>query len=219
MDAWGIVAALADVGELQRGFFTREQAAARGVDASVLKDLEVARVVEEPIPGVFLMRGHQGDMVLDRIYAQWLALAPETIAPERTATGPVLSHVTAAHWYGIGHSFTEVFTCTYPTSGAVSSPNFDHEFHRADLGAADWREHDGALVTSPIRTVTDLLDDFADERLIARVVREFVGRQLVDRSALAEALAPQAVQWGRGSADDYLTMLESHQFERGALPR
>jgi predicted transcriptional regulator of viral defense system len=132
--------------------------------------------------GVYRMR-HAQLQHEDEI-AAWLALERGNLPWERKDEPlAVISHESAAAMHGLGTIIPMRPTLTlrpharrYPNAG-------DLVVHRAPLGVDDWTWFDnGALkmpVTTPARTIIDLLLDKQEPSYVARATREALSTQLL----------------------------------------
>lgn len=189
-------ARLTGVAAGQSGLITTAQAA--NVDVS---RLELARLVDRGMleritHGVYAFRVSSD--VHATIRAEWLALASAMPAWERLDAPQlgVASHTTAAIIHDLGDFMEGAPEFTLPTR-RQSRRNI--RLHRSDLPAADITFVDGILVTTPERTIADLVDDGHDLEHVSRVIRGALrhGKSTVER--IAEHLDRHAVRNGHAS--------------------
>lgn len=150
-------------------------------------------VVERVAHGVYRLRGTPPDDQID-IHAAWLQLAPDTKVWERIPAQGVVSHRSAAAIYGFGHLPADIHQFILPMRRQTRRD--DVRLYKASVGADEWVNHQGLIVTRPARVVADLLDDREDPEAVARVVIEAVQSARDDPGAIALAVASQAGSFG-----------------------
>lgn len=125
--------------------------------------------------------------------AAWLALDPARSAADRLddgAAGPVVSHASAAVLHGLGdldadhHEFT--------TATRKQTRRHDVRLHLATLSDKDITLHGGLPVTTPFRTILDLLAGGH----VAGVLAAAVHRHRLDPALLTTGLEPFAARFG-----------------------
>ena len=109
-------------------------------------------------------------------YAAWLAFAPERFAWER-GRGSVISHGSAARLHGIGSASASVVT--------ITSPDHLPALHAtkvvtAELATDEQTEVAGIPVTTPARTIYDLVADGIDHDELRELISDALRRDLVD---------------------------------------
>ncbi|HEX3731761.1 MAG TPA: hypothetical protein VHU91_02415 [Mycobacteriales bacterium] len=149
----------------QFGMFTVPQAATVGVDRAALEELEEQWELSSWVEGVYKLPGASNH---GEVYERWLSLAPATFARDRVAPGcGVVSHGSAAQRLAsskFGAGFLAVtFPPETPLPDGLNAAIPDRYVHRAPLPPQDWFMCDGVPVTTPARTVKDLLDNHYDD--------------------------------------------------------
>ncbi|XVU28881.1 type IV toxin-antitoxin system AbiEi family antitoxin domain-containing protein [Actinoplanes sp. CA-054009] len=148
-------AILGAIAERQTGLVSTAQAVARGINRAALGRLANAEAIVPLRRGVYLMRGNTPDL-LD-LRAAWLATDPERDPDADPVDGPVLSHAAAAQAWGAGDLSAWPVDFTVPQRRWTRQQ--DVRYRVRSLDRADVTVVDGLPVTSPGRTVADLLDD------------------------------------------------------------
>lgn len=211
----GMEVALADLAATQWGLVTTGQAQAAGVSRTHLNRLAVAGVLVRLTHGVYAMRTSAGDDLLD-LRCAWLTLDPFRLAAERLADpGPpaVVSHASAAHLYGYGDLLADRHEFTVPTR--KQTRRVELRLHRGDLAAGDVTVHRGLPVTTPGRTVLDLLTTHHDGEHVADVLAAAVRAHQVDLDDLGPRLAPFASRFGLPRRDGAAVL--SHLLQLGGV--
>ncbi|GAA5055884.1 hypothetical protein [Nocardia callitridis] len=193
----------------QLGLVTRAQAIRLGADTAILERLTAARLLTELDNEVFQLPSSATAPRFAYPYAAWLALAPELFRwqrPQLPTQDAVLSHESAARLHGLGVTARArtVFTApqTYTTPDAVV-------VHVDVLAPDEVTVLGGVPVTTPQRTVLDLLGGDVDEDDASRVLADAVRRDLVDlgeihRAVAARLPAPDAPAGGTEFLDQLL---------------
>ncbi len=195
----------------QDGFFTSAQARRMAVPSSriarVLGDGRVRRsrnrvyVVTEhaPIPRVD-----------ERVYTAWLAIDDKRLPWERHLPIAAVSHATAAMLLGIGTipDDDDVQLTVTAGSGRTRIPGIS--LHRAELDIDDWcweREHH-VIVTSPARTIVDLVAAGYEREALTRAASDALQRPGTSVDELRAALErhPRGItrrfEWFRNWIDE-----------------
>jgi predicted transcriptional regulator of viral defense system len=207
---------LAGLAEDQWGLLTRRQAEAAGVSPATLQRLSGAGgVLERTAHGVYHLAGaplpdHAG------LRSAWLALAPGTLAWERSPAQGTVSHRSAADLWGLGDLPADRHEFTLPERRQTRQSGV--RLHRGRLEEGEWAVLDGLPVTSPARTATDLLADKEDPEAVARVVADALRRKNEWAGNFARALGPRAAQlrFRRGDGIAVLSWLLDLSGEPGA---
>ncbi|MEO3812999.1 type IV toxin-antitoxin system AbiEi family antitoxin domain-containing protein [Sphaerisporangium sp. B11E5] len=180
----------------QWGLVTAAQARAAGLTAVDLLRLTEAELLENVGHGVYLVAGavppkHQ------EIKVAWLRLNPGTPAWRRqrpeTYEG-VISHASACVLHDIGDIPATTVTISTPRRRTTREPNV-RLLQRA-VDPADVTLIDGLPVTTPERTIVDLLADRADGGHIAGALADARHRSLLDLRTLAPRATPYAKSYG-----------------------
>jgi predicted transcriptional regulator of viral defense system len=182
--------ALLEIASEQGGYVTTAQAGRLGLVRDDLIRLVTSGDLTRTRRGVYRMR-HAPQQHEDEI-AAWLALERGSLPWERkNDPQAVISHESAAAMHGLGTIIPMRPTLTlrpdsrrYPSAG-------DIVVHRAPLRTDDWSWHDnGALklpVTTPARTIIDLLLDKQEPSYLTRATREALSTQLLTPDELMDS--------------------------------
>ncbi|NMH97381.1 transcriptional regulator [Pseudonocardia sp. K10HN5] len=190
-----------DLAAGQWGLVTTPQAVAAGLSRIQLSRLCAAGILVRLTHGVYAVRVAIATENIE-LFAAWLALDPERPAADRLGDGPggpVVSHASAAAFYGFGdldadrHEFT--------TPARKQTRRADLRLHRGALPEGDVTLHRGLPVTTPARTIVDLLADGHDGGHVAGVLADAVRARQVDLDELGGRLAPFAARFGLARRD------------------
>jgi predicted transcriptional regulator of viral defense system len=194
---------LLEIANEQSGYVTAAQATRLGVTASRLPRLVDSGDLRRVRWGVYAMR-HVRHRLEDEISA-WLSVDRRRLPWERDNKAiVVLSHSSAAALHALGTIIPTVPTLTVPTSHRSATRGAGLEVHVLPIADADWSwlRPEGAIlpVTTPARTIIDLLDSdvepsyvrraltevFADGRATPQELREAAHRRASRRTSLAQ---------------------------------
>jgi hypothetical protein len=182
---------LSAVAARQNGMITEAQAGHLGVDQAALARFADAGLLLELDWAVYQLPWSSLGPRYAYPYAAWLALSPERFAWERRAAGvdAVASHESACGLHGLGSAAGPlmIFTATADLAAPRAT-----KVHVAQLTADDVTVVEGVPVTTPQRTVVDLVADWTDHGELRRILMDAVLKDLVDLRALHGALAPLA---------------------------
>ncbi|GAA4507600.1 type IV toxin-antitoxin system AbiEi family antitoxin domain-containing protein [Nonomuraea ferruginea] len=176
----------------QQGFLTRAQLARLGVDDGELDRLREAGLLTELDHGVYQHAASSVALKYGYSYAAWLALAPDRFRWERPQTATddaVLSHESAARLLGLGALAVPRTIFTAPAELPAPRATI---IHVERLAAADVTVVEGIPVTTPFRTILDLMRGFTDHDDFGRALQEAVRRDLVDLQEVYDAMLPLA---------------------------
>lgn len=165
--------ALSAVAAEQGGLVTSAQAATVGVTPLTLSRLTGKGLLDRVSHGVYAFSVSPD---LNRtIRGEWLALAPELLVADRLRDPSlgVVSHTSAAVVHDLGDFLEPKHEFTMPGRRQSRRPV---RIHRGGLTSDDVMIVDGMLVTTPQRTVADLVADFRDLEHVSRVVRDALRR-------------------------------------------
>jgi len=179
----------------QWGLLTTAQAEAEGITRLQLARLSDAGVIERFGRGIYAIPAAVDERTPLR--AAWLSLAPSDLAEDRLADPPssgVLSHSSAATLHGLGDLLDDEPEITLP--GRKQSRR-GIRLHSAALRADEVTIVEGLPVTTPARTVADLLRDRYDPSHVAEIAGDALRRDLASRHELAAALEPLARRNGQ----------------------
>jgi predicted transcriptional regulator of viral defense system len=185
----------------QWGMVTTRQAHSLGVDDVTLHRLRAARLLETVRHGVHATTSSAAsDARLEQ--AIWLSLRPGTPAwerPELDPDGGVISHRSAARLHGLGDLPNAKSELTVPRRRTMRDP--DVLLRQGKLDSSDITLLDGLPVTTPLRTIRDLLDRHTDASHVATIIRQAVDAGQVAVDDLPNAIAPFARRYGVRAAD------------------
>ena len=122
----------------------------------------------------------------------WLRLTPELSARERTLRPHLwVSHRSAAGLFDLGVVIADVPEFI---SDRRLQARVDVKIHRRSRGLRreEWTVHDGFAVTTPARTIADLVADHMDGGHVGSIVADALARGLVTEAEVREALGGRA---------------------------
>jgi predicted transcriptional regulator of viral defense system len=196
----------------QWGMVTTRQALLIGVDDVTLHRLKTAGLLEPVRHGVHAMTSSTASPVrLEQ--AVWLSLRPATAAWERPKLdldGGVVSHQSAARLHGLGDLPNTHVEMTVPRRRTMRDPGV--RLHKADLKDSEVAVIDGLPLTTPIRTIRDLLHRHIDASHIATIIRQAIEAGQVQLHELPDQIGQYAHSYGakRGNGSDLLDHLLAH---------
>jgi hypothetical protein len=188
---------LADLTEDQWGLVTRRQVERAGVSRATVQRLVASGVLRRRTHGTYQLSGAPEPDLVD-LRAAWLQLAPDRPAWEREAAQGVVSHRSAAAVRGLGELPADRHEFTLP--GRRQSRRPDLRLHTRPLADGDWTLVRGLPVTTPARTVADLIEDREDLGAVAQVVADAL-RSGERRATLTPALGRYAARLGLPAGD------------------
>jgi hypothetical protein len=194
----GVTAVAARVSELasrQWGLLTTSQAEVEGITRLQLARLADAGVIERLDRGIYAVPAAIDERTPLRV--AWLSLDSSTLAEERLAdpiSSGVLSHTAAASLHRLGDLLDDVPEITLPDR---KQSRRGIRLHRGVLDSRDVTIVDGLPVTTPARTVADLLRDGHDPSHVAEIAGDALRRDLTSRPEMAETLEPLARRNGQ----------------------
>lgn len=183
--------ALLEAASEQGGYVTAAQATRLGLARDDIARLVVSDDLRRVRRGVFSMRHAQATNEDD--IAAWLHFERDRLPWERRgATNAVISHASAAALHRLGTIIPELPTVTM-ISGAARTPPHVHgiDARRASLRDADWEWRDAGGVrlpiTTPARTVIDLMLDKHEPSYVERAMAEALARGIATPQTILEA--------------------------------
>lgn len=194
-NVWDQVLAVAD---RQQGFVTSVQASRVGVSRWSLEEFTTSGRLWEPGWSVLQVSDSALAPRYAYPYAAWLAVAPEEFVWERpsaTHEDAVLSHESACQLWGLGSA---------PAITVLSTPRPLTPQPGIELRIASGMEaltpdavtvHHGVPVTTPRRTIADLVRGWTDHDLVRRALTDAVRRDLVDLGEVYGDLVPLADEY------------------------
>jgi predicted transcriptional regulator of viral defense system len=180
----------------QWGMVTARQARLLGVDGVTVHRLKEAGFLELVRRGVYAVTSAGASPVRDE-QAVWLSLRPDVASwtrPKLDPNGAVISHRSAARLYGLGEFVNDRVELTVPRRRTMRDSTVLIRY--AKLTDAEVTVVNGLPVTTPLRTICDLLDQHIDASHIATVIRQAVEAGQVRLDELAERIGPYARRYG-----------------------
>jgi hypothetical protein len=168
----------------QYGFFSADQAVAAGMRAESLGALERAQAIEEVVDRVYRVRAG-GRHPYPRMYGLWLGLE-DVPGWQRSISSPVVSHRSALRLHGIIDLPGPDLECTGTAvaervldGGLVMTPG--------TVDAEDCQRVLGMLVTTPLRTVRDVLWSMVvDPQQVDLMLHSLFERQLATETEIQQ---------------------------------
>jgi hypothetical protein len=186
-------AELSIVAARQQGFITGDQAERVGVGQADLDHFTETRLIMELDWGVYQLSSSSVGPRHAYPYAAWLAIRPGLFGWERAEKpfDAVLSHESACNLHGIGSLSAPslVFTATeeYRAPRATT-------IHVGELAEGDAMTTSGVPVTTPHRTLLDLVRGWAEHGDVSRAVTDAVLRDLIDLREFHRDMVPLAAE-------------------------
>lgn len=177
----------------QQGVITTAQANRLGISTEVLGNFKASGLVVELEHEVYQLHSDPVGPRYAYPFAAWLALRPELFGWERAGgeRDAVVSHESACQLHGMGAMraplmmFTMPETCQAPPATII---------YVSQLSAEDVTTCVGIPVTTPRRTVSDLVRDWTEHGDISRVLTDAAHRDLVDLQDVHRDLKQLAVE-------------------------
>lgn len=201
MKARNALRELAEMSASQWGMVTSAQAATRGVTRLDLSRLTGSGDLIRLAHGVYKDAGAPSGAHLD-VRAAWLSSDPARLASDRLDDGHrgvVVSGQTAAWLHDIGDLRSNRTELTSPVRRQTQRA--DLHYRRRELLEEDVTIRDGLPVTTPERTIVDLVEDRTDLSIVADVLRDASRKSELDLELLANSLAPLAERTGHRKGD------------------
>ena len=192
---------LAEMSASQWGMVTSGQAATHGVTRLDLSRLTESGDLVRLAHGVYKDAGAPSGAHLD-VRAAWLSSDPARLASDRLGDGHrgvVVSGQTAAWLHDIGDLRSNRTELTTPVRRQTQRA--DLHYRRRDLPEEDVTIRDGLPVTTPERTIADLVEDRTDLSIVADALRDASRKSELDLELLADNLAPLAERNGHRKGD------------------
>ncbi|QIS08995.1 type IV toxin-antitoxin system AbiEi family antitoxin domain-containing protein [Nocardia arthritidis] len=180
----------------QNGLITTAQAKRAGADDAALAHFASTGLLHELDWSVHQISASTYGMQYAFPYAAWLAVSPELFRwerPDAIEKDVVISHESACQVLELGVIRT---TGTRMTSATERIPPRAVLIDVAPLTPDDVMIHHGVPVTTPHRTILDLVAERATREDIGRVVADAVRRDMVDLRILFEDLLTMAEVYG-----------------------
>ncbi|WP_019634255.1 hypothetical protein [Actinomadura atramentaria] len=180
----------------QSGLVTRAQVARLSADAAVIDRLKEAKLLRELDDDVFELPSSRNSPTYAYPYAAWLALAPDRFRwerPEDPTRDAVLSHHSAARVHGLGA--LPVLRTAFTAPEEIPAPR-GAVVHAGRLAPEDVTVVRGIPVTTPHRTILDLVRFPFNDEEIGRVLQDALRKDVIDLAAIIDAMAPLAAEYG-----------------------
>ncbi|MFC0626936.1 hypothetical protein [Kribbella deserti] len=182
---------LTSVAAGQSGLVTGAQAARTGLGKAELERLSSGGLLFELDWDVHQLTSSPLAPRFAYPYAAWLALAPDKFASERTRGDAVLSQGSAARLHGLGAVGAPVMTFLAPIQRFGRLPRAV-EVNVDKLAPPDVMVLGGVTVTTPHRTIVDLVRSHTDHGEVRGAITDAVLRDAVDLARLYDDLVPLA---------------------------
>ena len=192
---------LAEVSESQWGMVTSAQANARGVSHMNLTRLTESGDLVRLAHGVYKDAGAPGGEY-DELRSAWLASEPTRLAWDRLQENPgkvIVSGESAATVHGIGNLRAMRSEFTTPSRKQTQRP--DVHYRTRILTGDDVTIREGLPVTTPERTIADLVEQRTQLDHVGDVVRDAARKSRLDADRLSELLGPLAERNGHAKGD------------------
>lgn len=207
MKARNALRELAEISASQWGMVTSAQAATHGVTRLDLSRLTESGDLIRLAHGVYKNAGAPSGAHLD-VRAAWLRSDPVRLASDRLSDGHrgiVVSGQTAAWLHDIGDLRSNRTELTTPVRRQTQRA--DLHYRRRDLTEEDVTIRDGLPVTTPERTIADLVEDRTDLSIVANALRDASRKSDLDLGLLGRSLVPLAERNGHRK-DDGVALLD-----------
>lgn len=192
---------LAEVSESQWGMVTSAQANARGVSHMNLTRLTESGDLIRLTHGVYRDAGAPGGEH-DELRSAWLAAEPTRLASDRLQEKPgtvIVSGESAATVHGIGNLRAMRSEFTTPSRKQTQRP--DVHYRTRILTSDDVTVREGLPVTTPERTIADLVEQRTQLDHVGDVLRDAARKSRLDTDRLSELLSPLAERNGHPKGD------------------
>lgn len=192
---------LAELTESQWGMVTSAQANARGVSHMNLTRLTEAGDLIRLSHGVYKDAGAAGGEH-EELRAAWLASEPTRLAWDRLDEKPgtvVVSGESAASLHGIGNLRAMHNEFTSPSR--KQTQRGDVRYRIRTLSSVDVTVRGGLPVTTPERTIADLVEQRTQLDHVGDALRDAARTSRLDADRLTELLAPLAQRNGQPRGD------------------
>lgn len=200
---------LAEVAESQWGMVTSAQATARGVSHLTLSRLAEAGDLVRLAQGVYKDAGAPSDE-REALRAAWLSVEPGRFAWDRVKDRPGLATVSgesAARLHGFGN--LRAMRSEFTTPVRKQTQREDVRYRTRVLDGDDVTVREGLPVTTPERTIADLVEARVQLDHVGDVLRDAARTSRIDTNRLVALLAPLAERNGhrKGGGDALLQQL------------
>ncbi len=189
MDQRAALSEISKIAAEQGGFVTNRQARVFGVDGVGLDRLRRRGLLRRSRRGVYVFNVGRASSSHEDEVSAWLAVNAPSTPWESQEPDAVLSHSTAARLHGIGTILPDLPELTKATRDVVRR---DLRIHTARISPEDWGwttlDEVRVPVTTPARTIIDLLLSGAEDDYLIRAIRQaFNSRRQAEREVMAAA--------------------------------
>lgn len=197
----------------QAGYVTAAQATRLGLSRDDIARLTGSGDLQRVRRGVFRMR-HGRHRREDDI-AAWLHFEDGRLPWERRGTtNVVISHGSAAALHNLGSVIPRQATVTLPSDSTTSTPRVkDIDVHRAPLRDVDWAWADvddlRLPVTTPARTIVDLLGAGEERSYVERAIAETLAARLATTGQIMDAAQHRRPTRTRGLQTEIARLLKA----------
>lgn len=192
---------LAEVSESQWGMVTSAQAHARGVSHMNLTRLTESGDLVRLAHGVYRDAGAPGSEY-EELRSAWLAAEPTRLAWDRLQEKPgsvIVSGESAATVHGIGN--LRAMRNEFTTRSRKQTQRPDVHYRTRMLSSDDVTVREGLPVTTPERTIADLVEQRTQFDHVGEVLLDAARKSRLDMDRLVELLAPLAERNGHSKRD------------------
>lgn len=192
---------LAEVSESQWGMVTSAQANARGVSHMNLTRLTDSGDLVRLSHGVYKDAGAPGGEY-DELRSAWLSSEPTRLAWDRLQEKPgkvIVSGESAATVHGIGN--LRAMRSEFTTASRKQTQRPDVHYRTRILTSDDVTVREGLPVTTPERTIADLVEQRTQLDHVGDVLRDAARKSRLDTDRLSELLSPLAERNGHAKGD------------------
>ena len=177
-----------DIADAQRGYFTRAQATKEGVD-----DMRLQRAVRNGSivrldHGVYRIAG-AGHDPHQALRTAWFRLSPDESPRQRTQRPHLwVSHRSAARLLDLGVVAADVLE--FISDRRIQArADVTIRLRSGGVVRSDWMVYDGFAVTTPARTIADLVTDRMDGGHLGRIASDALDRGMTTHQELEHAVA------------------------------
>lgn len=169
------ISSIAELSESE-GVFTTAQAVRMGIPRDALHDAAQSGRIERIVRGAYRLVG-SGSSQTDELAAIWKLTAPAMFTHERARVeawdGIAIGGPTAASLLGIGDFYPSPYRIYTPKR--INSRNKTVSFAVRNVARDEVSFAEGYPITTPERTIYDLVADDEDQSLVANALRDSCG--------------------------------------------
>lgn len=190
--------------------FTSAQARMAGVESYRVARAATRGLVTRVHHGVYEINGSQEWSSFGDWAAQWLALRPaDDVQERRVHPESIVSHAAAAHLQQLGVITAPAVELTAPHRINVRNPHVRIWCGDVGIEGRDWHLIEGFPVTTPARTLVDLLASYGDGGHVGTAIVTGLDDGRLELADVNAACDRAARRWGHrpGDGDALLTSL------------